>query len=90
MWTIVKAVLGHCGGVVIVACAFWLAEHAVLLLYPSSALGSWIDLIDVCLVFIIVTGLAVILLSDFIPFVVQRVVSAWKGVGRDSTQCIFA
>ena len=87
---ILRTVIGHCGGVALVALGFWLVQRLLGWLYPSDFTGWWAGKVDEVLIFIAVTGLGIVFANSFIRMVVSEVTSAWKNSSNGKTRVVLA
>ena len=81
---LVKLSLFHCGGALIIGGAFAVTAKCLSWMYPHGFLGWWIDKIELILVIVIVTALAIIFINAVVRLLASAVISIWKGFPHDS------
>jgi hypothetical protein len=86
-WLILRTALIEAGVLVGVCCIFWLAIYVVSWMYGADSFVIWwIGNIDIVVVTILSTALALV----FLRLVLDAVISAWKGFLHVSPYGILA
>jgi hypothetical protein len=88
IWPLITTTAGHCLGALMVGAAFSVAFLGLKWLFPGGFLGWWLDNIEIVLVIVIMTALAVIFISAVFKLVLSAIISMWKGFPHGILDCI--
>ena len=85
---LVKLSLFHCGGVLIIGGGFAGAAKGLNWMYPHGFLGWWIDKIELILVTVTLTVLAIIFVNAMVRLLLNALISIWKDFLHDISRSI--
>lgn len=89
-WPIIKLTIGHCGGLLLVCAAFAASAYIFGIAFPNDTTLWWVHRIELVLVIITTTALAIIFLSSLARIVLDAVMTVWKGFPNVNSQSILA
>ncbi|SRR6266571_5235047 len=85
---LVKLSLFHCGGALIIGGGFAGAAKGLNWMYPHGFLGWWIDKIELILVTVTLTVLAIIFVNAMVRLLLNALISIWKDFPHDISRSI--